>query len=135
MTKSELLSKMKEHQQAYAKYAAELKAISAAEEQKAYEERQLARLEEYKAKYRFFVNNDDTIKEIDWEEVEKLIKTSFNQNLGYSLGFDQNGMEGLGYGDSSGGQFIPMVEDEIEGQRFLARDKRRKEFAAKLKPK
>lgn len=133
MTKSELISKMREHQQEYAKYAAELKALSAAEEQKAYQDRQLARLEEYKAKYNFFVEEDGSVKQIDWAEIETLIKTSFDKVTGYALGFDQTGMEGLAYNTGNGGTFSPMVEDEVEAKRFTAREKRRKEFASKAK--
>lgn len=133
MTKSELISKMKEHQQEYAKYASELKALSAAEEQKVYQERQLARLEEYKSKYTLFVKEDGSLKEIDWAEIETLVKTSFNQSTGYALGFDQTGMEGLACDYGNGSVFSPMVEDEVEADRFISREKRRREFIARSK--
>lgn len=129
MTKSELLSKMREHQQEYAKYAAEYKALSLEEEKKEFEERQRKRLEEFKTKYKFLIQDDNSIKEIDFVEIEKLVLHS----PGYALGFDQTGQEGLGYEAPGTSHFTPMVEDEVEAERFLARDVRRKEFIAKAK--
>ena len=134
-TKTELLSEMRELQAAYSRAAAELKAMSAAEEAAAYESRQLKRLEEFKGKYKFYAQEDGSTKEIDWEEVEKLIRSSFGTNQGYALGFDQTGQEGLGVDYGQGGAFTAMVEDEVEAQRFAARATRRKEFAAKAKGK
>jgi predicted nuclease with TOPRIM domain len=132
-TKTELISEMKELQQSYSKLAAVLKAMTAEEEAKQTEARQLERLEQYKAKYKFYAQADGSVKDIDWEEVEKLIKTSFGKQLGYALGFDQTGMEGLGYDYGNGGVFAPMVEDETEAQRCIAREKRRQEFIANSK--
>ena len=139
MNKTEILSKMKEHQKAYSELSAQLKAITAEEENKELQERQLKRLEEYKVKYKFYVHlsedlSDNTVTLIDFEELEKLVKSSFESNVvSYALGFDQTGMEGLGYTVGGGTSFTPMVEDEVEAERFIAREKRRREFIAKSK--
>ena len=135
LSKTELLSKMREHQQQYAAYAAELKKLTAEEEHKLMQERQLSRLEEYKNKYTLYVQEDGSTKTIDWEEVEKLITSSFESDAGYALGFDQTGTEGLGrnYGNLS--SFTPMVEDEVEARRYVEREKRRQEFIAKARQK
>jgi hypothetical protein len=134
-TKTELLSEMRELQQEYARVASLYKEMNAADERAKFEERQLARLADYKTKYKFFVQNDGTPKAIDWAEVENLVVTSFGKNGGYALGFDQNGMEGLGCDYGQGATFDPMVEDETEVSRYLAREKRRLEFAAQRKQK
>jgi hypothetical protein len=138
---TELLSKMKELQQEYAKHAAELKALKEEDEQKQFQERQLSRLEAYKAKYKYFVSGDGSVKEINFEEVEKLIRSSFGQKSGYALGFDSSGMEGLGYdsgatsGHGDAGYFTPMVEDETEAKRYVEREARRQEWLKNYKGK
>lgn len=147
MNKAEIISKMREHQQEYAKYATELKKITSAEDQKATEERQLARLEEYKGKYTLYVKiaedlSDVQITPIDFNELEKLIRSSFIEDAAtsYALGYDSSGMEGLGYsiianGNATPISFTPMVEDEREAERFVAREKRRREYAARVRSK
>ena len=134
-TRNELLSEMREHQAAYAKLAAELKALSAADEAAALEERQLKRLEDYKAKYKYYaaVGESGDLKEIDWDEVEKLVKASFGTGAGYSLGFNEVGQEGLGHDYGNGGHFSPMFEDALEIERYKAREVRRQQFAANKK--
>lgn len=135
-TKTEILSEMRELQQLYSKAAAVLKQMTYEEELKETIARQMDRLAAYKAKYNFYVQNDGTAKPIDWDEVEKLIKTSLdNPNLptGYALGFDQTGMEGLGYDYGNGGTFSPMVEEENDVRKYLEREKLRQEFLAKAK--
>ena len=134
-TKTELLSEMRELQQEYAKRAGLLKEMQAEEDRSKFEERQLARLADYKTKYNFFVQAGGTVKAIDWEEVEKLVTTSFGKQGGYALGYDQNGMEGLGCDYGQGASFDAMVEDEVEAKRFVEREKRRLEFAAQRKQK
>lgn len=135
MTKQELLDQMRVHQAAYSKLAAEVKEINLKEEQETYEKRQLERLEQYRVKYKFYAKDDGSLKEIDWEEVEKLIRTSFDQRLGHALGFDKYGMEGLGYDYGNGGTFIPMVEDEVEARRYNERAKRIDEWHANFNKK
>lgn len=137
-SKSELLTVMRELQQAYAKAAAELKEFTFAEDKAEHEKRQLQRFEAYKAKYTFYIQADGTAKTIDWEEINKLLTTSFasygsGKAEGYSLGFDQNGMEGLGFDFGNGNEFTPMVEEEGDVRKFNEREVRRKEFAARLK--
>lgn len=139
MNKTEILSKMKEHQKAYSELSTQLKAITAEEEKKEIQERQLKRLEEYKNKYKFYVKASDDLSEvsfneIDFSELEKLVTSSFDSEIvSYALGFDQTGMEGLGHTVGNLTSFTPMVEDEVEGERFIAREKRRREFIAKSK--
>ena len=137
LSKSDLLSEMRKHQVAYAKYASELKKITAEEEQTAMSERQYKRLAGYKLKYKFYAKEDGSTKEIDWVEVEKLITTSL-ANIDpstpeYGLGFSQDGYEGLGCSLNGSTIFYPMVEDEIECKRYAARETRKKEFKAKQK--
>lgn len=135
-TKDVILSEMKELQQQYSKRSSELKDLAFIEDKAEYEARQLARLAEYKSKYNFYIK-DGEAKPINWDEVEKLVRTSFDSfgkpAAGYSLGFDQTGMEGLGCDYGNGGDFTPMVEDESDAPKFLAREKRRKEFIARAK--
>ena len=133
-TKVELMSEMRRLQAAYSEVAGQLKQLTFAEEKVQREVRQLERLERYKSKYSLYANDDGTTKAIDWEEVEKLIKTSFNSDtVSYGLGFDQNGMEGLGYDYGTGKQFQPMVEDDTDARRYFEREKLRQEFTEKSK--
>lgn len=137
-TKSEILTEMRELQQSYARAAAKLKEFSFAEDKAIYEKRQLERLEQYKAKYKFYVEADGTAKEIDWVEVEKLITTSFgsygdSKGQGYGLGSDSDGMEGLGHDNGNGGSFSAMVEEEADARKLTERLKRKEEFLARAK--
>ena len=132
-TKTELLSEMRELQSAYSKVASKLKVITAKEEQEQLEARQLERLASYKTKYNFYIQDDGTTKAIDWEEVEKLLKTSFTSQNEYGLGFDQTGMEGLGSALGSGSGFTPMVETERDAVQYIEREKRRQDFIVKNK--
>lgn len=134
-TKSELMSEMRELQQEYSKRAAELKAITSAEEEAEKQKRQNERLENFKSKYNFFIKEDGSLTPIDWNEVNRLVTSSFGQQGGYSLGFDQTGAEGLGHSFMGGSTFSPMVEDETAGKRFFEREQRRVEFAAKMQHK
>lgn len=143
LNKSEILSAMREHQKAYSELSAQLKQITAAEEFESYRARQMSRLEEYKGKFKYYVDlSSGETKPIDWEEVEKLIKTSFDNPtyhagnlLGYALGFDSTGMCGLGNDYGNGGTFNPMVEDEADGRKAFEQEKRRQEYAANVKGK
>lgn len=135
-TKVELISEMKELQQEYGKRATLLKSMTFDEEMKERETRQLERLEAYKAKYKYYASSDGTTKDIDWTEVEKLVRTTLTQDPnkgGYALGFDQTGMEGLGYDYVQGGLFTPMVEEESDAKKYAEREKRRIEFGEKRK--
>lgn len=135
-TKAELLSEMKELQQEYGKRATLLKNMTFDEEMKEREARQLERLEAYKAKYKYYAQPDGTAKEIDWTEVEKLVRATLTVDPskgGYALGFDQTGMEGLGYDYVQGGSFTPMVEEEADARKYAEREALRKEFIAKHK--
>ncbi len=135
LTKTEILSKMRQHQAEYAKYAAMLKEITAKEELKAEEARQMKRLEAYKLKYKFLVQDDGAIKEIDWEEIEKLVRQSIGTGQGYALGFNSAGDEGLGYDHGNGSSFSPMVEEESDAKKLVARYERIREFEARSKRK
>lgn len=136
-TKSELLSEMRELQQEYSKRAAILKEMTFNDEKADYEKRQLERLEQYKAKYKFYANSKGEAKPIDWEEVEKLIRSSFEtygqRGSGYYLGFDQTGVEGLGCDYGTGGTFSPMVEEESDARKYAEREARRQEFIERSK--
>lgn len=135
-TKTELLSEMRELQQQYAERAQTLKDMNFEEEKAEFEKRQLAYLEEFKGKYKFYASLDGTAKGIDWDEVEKLIRASFvsfgKDVKGYALGTNQLGVQGLGanYGDPSS-LFTPMVEDEVEARRYAEREERRAKFIEK----
>lgn len=135
------MSEMREIQQQYAAVAAQLKELTFAEEKAAFEQRQLTRLEEYKQKYKFYASLEGEAKEIDWEEVEKLVRSSFvsygKPAPGYSLGFDQSGTEGLGCDYGNRTTFNPMVEEETDVKKYAARETRRLEFIerAKQQPK
>jgi hypothetical protein len=135
MTKQELLDQMRIHQTAYSQLASEVREINSQEEQETYEKRQLERFEQYKAKYKFYVKEDGSVKDIDWEEVEKLIKTSTRTLRPYALGFSQYGMEGLGHDYGTGGSFSPMVEDETDARRYIERVKRIDEWHANYNKK
>lgn len=132
-TKVELMSEMRELQQQYSAVAAKLKDIQFAEDKEAFKQRQLANIESYKAKYKFYANDKGEAKEIDWEEVEKLVKSSFDNYgkavRGYALGLDQHGMEGLGHDNS----FDPMVEEEGDARKYAERKARQLEFIEKAK--
>lgn len=136
LTKSEILSAMRQHQQEYAKFAAQLKVLSAKEEHQARVTRQFNRLETFRNKYKFFVDiNDGSTKEIDWNEIEKLIKSTLDEADGYGLGFDQTGMPGLGASYHGGGGFQPMVEEESDGRKVAEYEARRREYAERAKKK
>jgi hypothetical protein len=132
MTKQELLDQMRTHQTAYSKFAAELKEINLQEDKDSFLKRQLERLEQYRAKYKFYADpKTGETKEIDWVEVEKLIST--NETI-WALGFDSQGMCGLAHqlNDRQGG-FQAMVEDEVEAKRYSEREKLRAKFIEKTK--
>jgi hypothetical protein len=133
LSKVEILANMKKHQAEYAKYAAMLKEIMMKDELKAREVEQMKKLESYKAKYKFFVQPDGAIREIDWEEVEKLVKQSFSTGQGYTLGFNSAGDEGLAYSYENTSSFTPMAEDESDAKKLVARYERIKEFEARIK--
>jgi hypothetical protein len=133
LSKTELLSKMREHQSKYAEYSSLLKEITAAEDLKMETERQTKRLEEYKTKYTLFIQEDGAPKSIDWEEVEKLILNSIGTGKGYALGFNAYGEEGLGYTQGEYTSFSPMVEEESDVRKFLERETRRKEYQKRIK--
>jgi len=133
MSKTDILTKMREHQQEYAFYATELKKLTAVDDRKALEERQLKRLAEYKIKYKLFLKRDGYTKDIDWEEVENLIRKMFDTGKGYSLGFNSEGFEGLACIYEGNVTFEPMVEDEVDARRMNEREKRRREFSSKNK--
>jgi len=135
LTKTEILSNMRRHQAEYAKYAAMLKEITAKDDLKAEEIQQMKRLEAYKAKYKFFVQADGSIKEIDWDEIEKLVRQSIGTGQGYALGFNSAGDEGLGCNYGNGGTFTPMVEEESDAKKLVARYERIREFEARLRKK
>jgi hypothetical protein len=135
LSKTEIISQMRQHQAEYAKYAALLKEISLKEDLKAEESRQMSRLEVYKQKYKFLVQDDGAAKEIDWDEIEKLVRQSLGTGQGYALGFNSAGDEGLGYDFGSGTNFTPMVEEERDAQKLIQRYKRIKEFDLKNKRK
>lgn len=128
-TKTELLTEMRELQNSYAKVAGEYKELVAKEEVDNFNARQMERLELYKTKYKFYAMNNGEAKPIDWEEVEKLVKST----PGYALGFDQTGMEGLAYDYGNGSTFSPMVEEEADVRKYLEREKLRSEFAERVK--
>ena len=139
-TKAELMSELREIQQKYSAVAAQLKELTFAEEKAIYEQRQLTRLEEYKQKYKFYASlKEEEPKAIDWEEVEKLVRSSFasygKPAAGYSLGFDQSGMEGLGCDYGNNTNFNPMVEEASDIPKYIARETRRQEFIDRAKQK
>lgn len=135
-TKAEILSEMRELQQQYSAKATLLKQMQFDEEMKERETRQLERLETYRAKYKYYVQPDGSTKEIDWEEVEKLIKVTVAQDPakgGFALGFDQTGMEGLGHESGNSSAFTPMVEEESDARKYVEREERRQKFVARQK--
>lgn len=136
LSKTELLTKMRTLQAEYSKYASFLKIITNEEDMRDREHRQLARLEEYRNKYKFYVQDDGSAKLIDWEDVEKLVRQSIPTGEGYMLGYEQSGMEGLGYFHQSGfTKFTPMVETEEDVRKYVERETRKKEFEARVRRK
>lgn len=131
--KVQVISKMKHHQGEYAKYADELKKITQEEEAAKRNQRQEERLERYKSKYNFFIKEDGTTQKIDWAEVESLVRSSFATGVGYMLGFDESGAEGLGCNSGTAPTFTVMIEEEGDARKYLELQARRKEFQARSK--
>lgn len=127
-TKEEIIKQMKFHQDQYALLKSQMNEIQRNENRELHKKRQLARLEEFKIKYKFYVTSGDPIL-IDWEEVEKLLNVSFTQDVGYALGWDDSGMPGLG----SANGFSPMVEEEQDARKYIEREAKRKEIASRRK--
>lgn len=130
--KSDLIKLMRHHQQEYAALSAQLKEINLVEEQESFEKKQLSKIQEYREKYNFYVSlKDGSTKSINWDEVERLVTSSFSVSGGYMLGFDESGMPGLG--NLNNNSFEPMVEEETDGRKVYERELRRKEYADKKK--
>ena len=136
-TKEEVLKGMKHHQEEYAKLSAEYKVFKEVEEKAQRTAIQMKRLEEYKAKYNFFVDSDATAKPINWEEVEMLIKSTLDSSDPYVLGSDFTGMQGLispAHGSNTQ-KLTPMVEEESDVKKYVEREMRRLEWEARYKKK
>lgn len=137
MTKEDILNQMKFHQAEYSKLNEEYKKLKQVDEAANYVTKQLARLEEFKVRYKFYANTSKGEPEvIDWEKVETQIKAGDDRN-GPALGWDETGMPGFGggygggSGHSSGGWFSPMVEEEGDIKKYLEREEKRREIAAR----
>ncbi len=137
-TKNELMSEMRHHQDQYATLKAQLQKMQQEENFEVQKKRQLGRLEEFKAKYKFYVAKEaaEQAIPIDWDEVQKLIELSFGNEEGYALGWDATGMPGLGYSgpyDNSINQFSPMIEDDTDSRKYHEREAKRKEIELRRK--
>lgn len=129
--RTELLKSMKYHQEEYAKLASELKALKQAEQAEHDKVHQMARLEAFKAKYKFYVKD---LIPIDWEEVEKLVTVSYGRDDGYALGHDETGMPGLIVVNNGAiAAFSPMIEEEGDARKYNEREEKRREIAARKK--
>ena len=130
MTKEELVSKMRFHRSEYEKLSDEWKVFQQEENLKRHFDKQKSRLETYKAQYKFYVQPDGAMREIDWDEVEKLL-ASWDGKEGYVLGFDEHGTCGLACLLQSNESFSAMVEDETEAARLVARYERIQSYKEK----
>ena len=120
-TKQDLIDQMRTLQQQYAALAEQLKAIKVEEEREGKKARQLALLESFKTKYKFWAKLESP--EIDWAEVDKLINTSFGQPHVYMVTYDSSGMPGLLLVvDGSPYEFQPMVEEESDIRKYNERE-------------
>jgi len=138
LTKEEVLKQMKHHRSEFERLGVEFKKFDFEESVKRHKEKQKAMLELFKSKYRFYVtmSDDNKVRTVDWDEVEKLITNSFDYSKqeGYALGYDDTGMPGVFVTYYGGGGSEGLVEEESDIRKYHEREEqRRKALAAKKK--
>jgi hypothetical protein len=144
-SKQDIIDKMKIHQVEYSRLNEELKKIKEDEKNISFFKSQAERLIEFKVRYNFFVlfkNDRNTagtpfstkeVEPIDWAKVETCLSSTLSLQEGYALGWDETGMPGLGYHTYSETSFQPMVETEDDAKKYLERELKRIEIAARKK--
>lgn len=133
MTKEEIMKQMRFHQAEYSKLNEEYKTLKAQEDQEHFVSKQLARLEEFSAKYKFFLGDEGAPVAIDWEDVSKSIKSTVSMEEGYALGWDETGVACLIKSTYNNVVLTGLFEEESDIRKYLEREAKRKEVAARKK--
>jgi hypothetical protein len=136
--KTEVLKAMKFHQEEFSKLNDIYKTFKQEDKRAADEKYQTRNFNEFKEQYKFYAKLNVETGEpyavaIDWEEVWKLISTSFGLEEGYCLGYDITGMPGLVHGNfkTTAHTFSPMIEEESDSRKYWERENTRKNLQRK----
>lgn len=133
-TKAEIIAKMREHHSEYNLLAQELATIEAPDKKAEFEKEQRKRFENFKKE--LTVEATTEFKAIDWTDIESKIFDAANidasaNSEGYSLGFDREGMPGLGVSYPGGGGFTPFAYDQVDAERYVKRQRRKEKYNTK----
>jgi hypothetical protein len=133
MTKEEILAQMKVHQSEYSKLNEEYKRLKTLEEKEFSDKRQLARLEEFRTKYKFYAHMTAAPEPINWDNVAEAIQDSLKTGGNSALGWDETGMPVVSMQVGYNVGMYALVETEDDAKKYVERELKRQEIAARKK--
>lgn len=135
MDKKEIQEKIRFHLGEANKLKEELNGFLLEDKKKKFVSTQKAILEIFKSKYTIFaiLKENGEVTQIDWEKIENQLFHEGNitaqavKGEGFGLGYDETGMPCVFTSYYGGGGYTPLAIDTLDVERYVEREKNRRE--------